>query len=272
MDFRTRDSRISGAGGSRSSTTSRTELTTTPLAAPTTPGPPTPAASPNSGFFYDDGGDGDIRGRTENFFTATARAAKPPAPKPKNTNGPEPEMAARKMIYSASYSVMVPVVDDAIKVLTARVSALGGYLSQRNNSTLTVRIPAAKFASFVIEIPALGRVVSESMNANDVTNQHVDLTIRLENAEKSRQRLLVLIEKATKMEDIIKIEEALRRITGEIERMKGQLKLMNDQIAFSTVSVTLQANAPQAKATKKRQQSPFPWINRIGIEQDLRRF
>ncbi|MCA8956470.1 MAG: hypothetical protein KDC87_10380, partial [Planctomycetes bacterium] len=28
-----------------------------------------PAASPLSGFFYDDGGDGDYRGRTENFFT-----------------------------------------------------------------------------------------------------------------------------------------------------------------------------------------------------------
>lgn len=28
-----------------------------------------PAASPNSGFFYDDGGDGDFRGRTENYFT-----------------------------------------------------------------------------------------------------------------------------------------------------------------------------------------------------------
>ena len=28
-----------------------------------------PAASPNSGFFYDDGGDGDVRGRTENYFT-----------------------------------------------------------------------------------------------------------------------------------------------------------------------------------------------------------
>jgi general secretion pathway protein D len=28
-----------------------------------------PAASPTSGFFFDDGGDGDFRGRTENYFT-----------------------------------------------------------------------------------------------------------------------------------------------------------------------------------------------------------
>ncbi len=110
------------------------------------------------------------------------------------------------------------------------------------------------------------------MQANDVTNQHTDLTIRLENAEKSRQRLLALIEKATKIEDIIKIEAALRRLTGEIERMKGQLKLMIDQIAFSTVTVSLHANAPKAKPNKRRQQSRFPWINRIGIDQDLKRF
>ncbi len=223
--------------------------------------------TPSSGFFSDDGIDGDVRGRSENFFDDLA-----PASKPTDPTAPDPGKTDRKMIYSASYSVMVPTVEEAVQTLMSRVQTLGGYLSKRKNSTLTVRVPADKFQIFVAEVSEYGRVVAESMNGNDVTAQHTDLTIRLENAEQSRKRLLALFEKATKMEDVLKIEEALRRITGEIERMKGLIKLLDNQIAFSSVTVSFQANAPKAKATKRRQQSRFAWINRIGIEQDLKRF
>ena len=228
------------------------------------------------GFFADDGKEGDFRGRTENYFDFVQR----PAEKGQSgglqlviepADAPEDGLD-RKMIYTAQFTVMVTTTDEAISQLLTKTTELGGYLARRHNTTLTVRVPAAKFRALLAAIPELGRVLSESMNANDVTDQHTDLTIRLENAAKSRQRLLALLEKATKVEDMIKIEDALRRLTGEIERMKGQLKLMNDQVAFSTVTVDLKANAPQAKSRKQRRRSRFYWINRIGIEQDLRRY
>ena len=210
--------------------------------------------TPFTSFFFKEESEGE----------ATAPKADPKAPKT-----PKSE---RKMIYTASFGVMVPTIDEAVHKLLARVEELGGYLSQRQDATLMVRIPADKFQAFVKEVPKFGRVVSESMRANDVTNQHTDLMIRLENAEKSRKRLLALLDKATKMEDVIKIETALRRITGEIERMKGQLKLLNNQIKYSTVTVGFHANAPTAKPKKRRKNSRFPWINRMGVQQDMRRF
>lgn len=225
-------------------------------------------APKKSGFFNDDGKDGDFRGRTENFFGERAANRARGVPEP----NPPKDGLDRKMIYTASYSVMVTTMDDAIATLLGKVTELGGYLARRSNSSLTVRVPAAKFRALLAAVPELGRVLSESMSANDVTNQHTDLTIRLENADKSRLRLLKLLEKATKIEDMIKIEDSLRRLTGEIERMKGQLKLMNDQISFSTVTVSFRQNAPKAKVKKAQRHSRFYWINRIGIREDLGRY
>ena len=83
--------------------------------------------------------------------------------------------------------------------------------------------------------------------------------------------MLKLIEKATKVEDILKIEEHLTRLTETIERIKGQLKYLNEQVAFSLVEVGFQSVSPTVRPTK-RSRSRFDWINQVGIEQVLRRF
>ena len=196
------------------------------------------------------------------------------APAPAAVAPPPAGAAARpeqKMIYSAGYQVEVARIEDAVATLLRRVDALGGYLSQRSDATLTVRVPATDFETLVAEVRTYGRVLSESVEALDVTSQHTDLTIRLENAERSRERLLALLEKATAVEDTLKIEEALRRLTTEIEQIKGQLKLLDNRVAFSTVRVAFQASA-STTAPDGQRQSRFAWINRLGIEQDLRRF
>jgi seryl-tRNA synthetase len=123
----------------------------------------------------------------------------------------------------------------------------------------------------VAAIPSLGTVVSQSMTALEVTKEHVDLSIRIENAEKARQRLLALLEKAEKVEDTLKIETEVRRLTEEIERMKGELKLLSERIAFSAVEVTFRSAAPEVKADR-RARSRFDWINRIGVENALGNF
>ena len=181
------------------------------------------------------------------------------------------ETKARKMIYSASLRMRVSSIPDAVKRFLDRVVQLEGYLALRNNNTLTCRVPVKNFQTLITEVKDYGSVLQESMRAQDVTKQHMDLSIRLENAETARQRLLKLIEKATKVEDILKIEEHLTRLTETIERIKGELKYLNEQVAFSLVEVGFQSVSPTVRPMK-RSRSRFDWINQVGIEQVLRRF
>ena len=179
---------------------------------------------------------------------------------------------ARLMVYTASMGLEVARVEDAIARCLATVNEMGGYLSRRANSTLTCRMPAARFDEFLEDLRAYGRVLSESMQARDVTMQHVDLGIRLDNARRSRERLLALLERAEAVEDLLKIEQELRRLTTEIERMEGELKLLDDQVAMSTVSVTFQPVAAPRTPDGPQKRSRFTWINMTGAEYVLRWF
>jgi hypothetical protein len=214
---------------------------------------PDPAANPLAGTFYNEGGEGDVRTRTENYFTTGGKDAAAPA------------KADQMMIYQGRVDLEVARVEDAIAHYLQKVSGWGGHLSTRVNAAITVRLPAARFQDAMAELRGSGRVLNESMQASDVTREHLDLGIRLENAQKSRDRLLALLQKAEKVEDMLKIEEQLRRLTEEIERMTGQLRFMNDQVAMSTITAAFQAVAQQPE-DRRRTPNMFSWINQIGVE------
>jgi hypothetical protein len=170
---------------------------------------------------------------------------------------------------------MVTNVVDSADKLQARAEALGGFMLNRsgdtsaNNVTITVRVPAEHFHDLVKELGGFGQVIHEQLTATDVTKQMFDLELRLETAEKSRQRLLDLLKSATKMDEILQIENQVRRLTDEIEQMKGELRYMQDQVAFSTLTVGFSSNAPPPTPGPLRARSRFDWINQVGIEQVL---
>lgn len=195
-------------------------------------------------------------------------------PKPaESSEGGTP--AKRQVIYTGSVQVMVTNVVESADKLQARVEELGGFMLNRNgntssnNVTLTVRTPAEHFHKLVKELAAFGQIINEQLSANDVTKQMFDLALRLETAERSRQRLLDLLKSATKMDEILQIENQVRRLTDEIERMKGELRFLQDQVSLSTLTVSFFSNAPPPTPGPLRTRSRFEWINQVGVEQVL---
>jgi hypothetical protein len=215
---------------------------------------------------------------------AAAPAEKPPEPEkpeppPSDNNGKQVEASGpRLVIYKGNLTVLVPTVETAVEKLSARAKELGGYVENQtgnasaNNATVTMRIPAEKFYDVVNELGAYGQVTEKQISAQDVTKQVFDVELRLDVAEKSRQRLLDLLKSATKTEDVLQIENEVRRLTEEIEGMKGELRFLKDQVALSTLAVTFYSNAPPPTATRARTRSRFDWINAVGIESVLAGF
>lgn len=204
-------------------------------------------------------------------------APAPGAPQEGPTGDPAPVAddrtpSKRLMVYRGTYTVMVANVDESVKELMTRAEAFGGYLQSRADGTVTVRVPAERFFELTKELAGYGRIMNESLEALDVTKQYVDLSLRIETAEKSRARLIELLSQATKMEDILRIESELRRLTAEVETMRGELRLLSDQIAFSTLTVRFLLNAPPPSPYPVRKESRFPWVNRVGLERVLYEF
>jgi hypothetical protein len=206
-----------------------------------------------------------------------AAPAPPPMASPSEPSSSSSEKAAveaskRLIIYTGSLSVMVPQTEPAIVDFLAHVEGSGGHLQNRAGSSITVRVPAERFFATLAWVRTHGQVTDESVNADDVTKRVFDLELRLQVAEESKKRMLKLLESATKMEDILSIERELRRLTDEIEGLKGELRHLSDQITFSTLTVNFYADAPEATPYPRRTRSRFPWVNQVGIERVLANF
>ena len=186
------------------------------------------------------------------------------------SESPVPPKAERLLIQRGAIHIEVARPEDAQRAFVAKVQEWGGYLQNQAGTTLTVRLPAAKFDEAFALARSSGRVLTESREADDVTEEYVDLGIRLDNAKKSRDRLLEILQKADKVEDILKVEAELRRLTEEIERMEGRRKFLADRVAMATLTIGFHAAAEApAPAKRARQHSRFDWINRVGAESML---
>lgn len=178
-----------------------------------------------------------------------------------------PAASERMLVYRGEIRVEVARPEDAGRAFLAQVAAWGGYLQSQQGATWTVRLPAQRFEEALAALRAAGRVLDESRQANDVTEEFLDLGIRLDTARKSRERLLEVLAKAEKVEDILKVENELRRLTEEIERMEGRRKYLADQVAMATLAATFQAIAQAPPPPPRpKQRSRFPWINRVGAD------
>ncbi|MEL6944371.1 MAG: DUF4349 domain-containing protein [Bacteroidota bacterium] len=149
-------------------------------------------------------------------------------------------LADRLVIYTAYVSVVVKDLDAQQEQLQGFIKQHQAYLESGSTNSWTIRVPRASFEPLLAQIEDLGEVRSKNLYSQDVTDQYRDTEIRLETLEKTRQRYLELLNKAEKVNEILEIERELERINIDIESMKGQLKRLDGQVDYATITVNLQ--------------------------------
>ncbi|RLG58089.1 MAG: hypothetical protein DRN88_01695, partial [Candidatus Hydrothermarchaeota archaeon] len=111
--------------------------------------------------------------------------------------------------------------------------------SKHRKGSITAKIPKEKLTEFLNKIETLGEVKYSSISGRDVTEEYIDLEARLKNYEAEERNLLKIMEKAEKVEDILKIEKELARVRGEIEVLKGRIRYLNNRVEFATVTIEI---------------------------------
>jgi len=104
---------------------------------------------------------------------------------------------------------------------------------------ITVRVPADGLQSLVDQLSGLGEVTSSSVNRQDVTEVTLDLQARVAAAQASVDRLTELMSQAGSLADLIAAESALAERQATLESYQQQLKYYDEQVAMSTLTVTL---------------------------------
>lgn len=189
-----------------------------------------------------------------------------PAASPGTTASPEPPAL---LVYEATLTVGVYQVREAMDAVLAVARASGGHVIFRDDARVTFRVPRAKFESALASLDGVGDIVHRDIRAEDVGDQFRDLEVRLKNARAMRDRLEQLLTRANTVEDSLKIEHQLARITEEIERLSGAITLLSHRIDFSKITVVFDVRHHE-KVAREAVRLPFPWLKSLGLSNLLK--
>lgn len=181
-------------------------------------------------------------------FREGAPAKESPAPQ---------DSANRKEVITGSVDITADDPIGAAATVAEQVRALDGRIDSRTEqpgtdkrtprAVLSVRVPADKTDAFVTGLGGVGSVTKVSTNRDDVTMQWEDLDARIRALQASVDRLRALMANAANTADLIDAEEALSSRQGELDSLTAQKRSLDDQVALSTLTITLTAddkNAP----------------------------
>jgi ACT domain-containing protein len=157
-----------------------------------------------------------------------------------------------QLIKKATLSLVVKSIDESTKSVTdivkKRQGDILGFQSEkppdssiRQTATLEIRVPQEQLETTLNALVKLGNVQNRAMSAEDVTAQLVDSEARLRNLRKSEEMVLKIMERSGSISDVLKAAKELSNIRESIERIDAQLKSLRNQVAYSTINLTLES-------------------------------
>jgi len=156
-----------------------------------------------------------------------------------------------KIIKTAYMNMETYDFDETLKKMQDLLKGMGGYVESssvsgrslendgyvRRYAHFEFRVPEASYEAFINSVGDLGNVTNSNEGGQDISYQYMDTEARLNSLEVQEERLLSILEKAEKIEDVISLEQELSRVRYEIESLQGQLRQWDNLVAFSRVSV-----------------------------------
>lgn len=111
---------------------------------------------------------------------------------------------------------------------------------------IVIKVPPADLDRLVTDLDGIGVVTRLSQNAEDVTDQLVDLDIRIRQAEAGIARIEVLLEDTTALDDVFTIENELNERQVDLERLRAAERNTDNLVAFATLTVQIDYRTPSA--------------------------
>lgn len=109
---------------------------------------------------------------------------------------------------------------------------------QGKSFNLSIRVPEENYQASLQRLRTLGEVLTENENVQDVTTEFIDNQARLENLYKLRNRIRLLLDRAERIEDILRIERELNRTQSEIDRLEGRMKYLKGQVDYASIELS----------------------------------
>jgi hypothetical protein len=204
----------------------------------------------------------------ESEAPAGAPASRAKSETPGGVPGEKPRASAELLAYEATVTLGVYGVEQAMSAVVGLSRGLGGQLVVRNDERVVFRVPRDKFDGALARIDELGDVIHRDVRAEDVGDRYRDLEVRIRNARAVRDRLAELLARAATVDDSLKIEAQLGRVTEELELLRGEFEQLGSRVAFSKITVQFQARHTEV-VHDEVMRLPFSWLRDLGLQKLL---
>jgi len=187
------------------------------------------------------------------------------------------------IIRTGTMTVEVPSIDPALLKARTEIAGLGGYVSasdqandgDRTSASVTYRFPSARWEDAQTAIRAIAtKVVLAKTGSSEVTGQVLDLDARIANLRATEQALQAIMAKATKISDILEVQNQLTGVQGQIEQLSTEQAHLKDQASLATLTVLFGLPPTQAVVSTSRGWDPGAQLDQasaalLGIGQTL---
>ena len=168
---------------------------------------------------------------------------------------PVPAAAAgRKLVKNITAEIETLDFEAYLNAVEAKTAALGGHIHSKQTgdygyyqenvkpsrqASLMLRIPAQALDELKGSLGNLGRVTSLNESVRDETLSYNDTAAHIEALKVERDALIKLMGNAKDLKDLIMLQERVTDVQRQLNSLEGALRLLDDQVALSTVTLTI---------------------------------
>lgn len=177
-----------------------------------------------------------------------------------------------KIIYRYMLDVETQNFDKLLEQTTASINSMGGYIetskiggrSFMNDNVertgyIIARVPSDKAGEFLAFIKEEGNVTKSEQSSENVSLAYVDAQSRVSTLEIEQERLYDILKNAKDLESLISLETRLSEIRYELEKYQSQLRLYDNQVEYSFVTMNFQ----EVRRISPSEEVKPSFINRI---------
>ncbi len=158
-------------------------------------------------------------------------------------------------------------IQRAVASIMANAATLGGGVASSDvnygnagvggsegYAVLVVKVPPGSVDRLLSGLDDSGTVQSINQSAQDVTEQLVNLDVRIQNARQSVANVREFMDRTENLIELVTLEAELTRRQTELEQLEAQQRNISDRVQLSTITIEVvpTASIPDAVAEQDR--------------------
>ncbi|MFJ9815528.1 DUF4349 domain-containing protein [Streptomyces sp. NPDC101151] len=169
-----------------------------------------------------------------------------------------PKLTPSAIIRTASLTVEVKDVPKALEAARTTAESAGGYVGNESTSRdpegheqtrVVLRVPTTEYDAVLADLQGTGKLIERTAKAEDVTDQVVDVDSRIKSQRASVARIRELMDRATKLGDVVTLEGELSNREADLEALLAQQASLKDRTSLATITLSL-SGTPVKKAAE----------------------